>query len=1410
MTTQAPDRFRLNRAGILNVWQYDSQEFSFAEGRLLLRGANGAGKSKTLEMLLPFALDGDKSRLTASAKHHTSLLWLMTDGYDGSGRIGYVWVEFLRTQPDGKEEAFTCGVGIRASASQRSATAWHFTTNRRIGIDLALDPDGTPMSRAQLAEELGPEGHVFERATAYKEHVGRALFGLDSAQYDDVLRLLYWLRQPQIGEDIEPEKLTGQLSQALPQLDEQALRTAGDTFDELVSFGEQIERRAAAAAVLDDLAQVYAAYAQATVAERARAVQAALRTERRLRTASRKARTTVGELSDRQAGAIARQEAELAAKGEDEARLRTLESRPELRDQRRLSQLADNAARDEKLAGEAVARRARAEAQVTRLTTAVDDHTRQVRGNLAEHTEHARSLHGEIRQLAPEAAGILVPRMLEDPVALGPVHPRGTQTQGGDEPAASAASVVVNFHDALDRVLTALQQARAAMGVRLAAVAVVRESLEHAEEAARNQRQAEQVAADAELRWEVSRALAGEAEQTAESELSMFDDAIRSWIVACPQADAPEEPAPSPLRIEIELIDEWDADAVATLPEVAADSSRLALESLREGRARANAQQHEATSRIEHLRSQRAEVAAEHDPAPPAPALPRTARPDGLALWQVVDFAEGLDDSAKAGVEAALQAAGLLDAWIRPGGQLLDREQRDVVLHAAVQTHTEAESTEPHATTSGTLAQLLVVDLPDGCDVSRDDVHAVLGAIGVGGDEAGDVDEDGSDATSSTVAGASNHTAWVRPDGTWRLGPAYGRAAKQSAQFIGAVARAQERLRRLAEIDDALAEQQRHLDEAVQLADSLARQITAIEGWLRAVPSGRNLLDAWMKATERRSVEARDGEANRVAQNAARAARTAAAEALTQLQHLAAEHALPAETQALAAAEQALRSLARDLDDAARNDPPIRLGLRTWAEALASWAEATENLEVEQAATAEAEQQAKESKAEFDTLRATVGATIQQLEQEISGIKRSLHAHQKQASAAESEANALREQLGEARAEARNTDEQLAGHLQQRTALIASLAATAEVPGLLAAAGAGEEDADELRRLASHPAGDALAPAASQLIDTLAGLSEADVVTAKNRIHKAHTEATSGPAADHQPTVLYYDELWAVSGRDDAGEAPVVELAMRVSAAVARDRDLLTEREKKQFEQHVLGELGDAVRRCRRDADELVAAMNEQLAGITTSQGIRVKLDWKLRDDVPSEAREAVRLLSGPVDALIPSERARLRDVLHQLIEASRAERPDLSYTEHLGAALDYRIWSAFTIRYTRPETEGHWERLHRRSALSQGEQKVLCYLPLFAAAAAHFTSLAGAAPHAPRLVLLDDAFPKIDVRTHPLLFGLLVQLDLDFIITSERLWGDHDSVPALAIYEALRDPAQRGIAQYEYRWDGRELESVG
>jgi hypothetical protein len=104
---------------------------------------------------------------------------------------------------------------------------------------------------------------------------------------------------------------------------------------------------------------------------------------------------------------------------------------------------------------------------------------------------------------------------------------------------------------------------------------------------------------------------------------------------------------------------------------------------------------------------------------------------------------------------------------------------------------------------------------------------------------------------------------------------------------------------------------------------------------------------------------------------------------------------------------------------------------------------------------------------------------------------------------------------------------------------------------------------------------------------------------------------------------------------------------------------------------------------------------------------------------------------------------------------------------------------------------------------MSQGEQRVVSYLVLFAAAAAHFSSVGDAYPRAPRLILLDDAFAKVDEPTHGRLLGLLVDLDLDAVLTSERLWGCFPEVPSLGIYECLRDPAQPGVATLHFRWDG-------
>jgi hypothetical protein len=70
-------------------------------------------------------------------------------------------------------------------------------------------------------------------------------------------------------------------------------------------------------------------------------------------------------------------------------------------------------------------------------------------------------------------------------------------------------------------------------------------------------------------------------------------------------------------------------------------------------------------------------------------------------------------------------------------------------------------------------------------------------------------------------------------------------------------------------------------------------------------------------------------------------------------------------------------------------------------------------------------------------------------------------------------------------------------------------------------------------------------------------------------------------------------------------------------------------------------------------------------------------------------------------------------------------------------------------------------------------------------------------------MIMLDDAFAKVDEPTHGKLLELLAQLDLDFIITSERVTGCVAGLPSLEIYECLRDPRLRGVAVVHTHWDG-------
>src|SRR5690606_4569008 len=132
------ERWQPLRLGLVDLFYYDNQEFWFRDGRLLLRGNNGTGKSKVLALTLPFLLDGDlsSSRVEPDGDRNKRMEWNLLLGGAYEERAGDPWREPGRVAEDGERCYQTLGCGLQAVAGRGIADRWYFLTAQRPGDDL--------------------------------------------------------------------------------------------------------------------------------------------------------------------------------------------------------------------------------------------------------------------------------------------------------------------------------------------------------------------------------------------------------------------------------------------------------------------------------------------------------------------------------------------------------------------------------------------------------------------------------------------------------------------------------------------------------------------------------------------------------------------------------------------------------------------------------------------------------------------------------------------------------------------------------------------------------------------------------------------------------------------------------------------------------------------------------------------------------------------------------------------------------------------------------------------------------------------------------------------------------------------------------------------------------------------------
>ena len=250
----ARGRWRLHRAGIVNVYQYEDEVLHFGGGRLLLRGVNGSGKSTAMNMLLPFLLTTRQARIDAAGEQRGILKSWMLNGRDDAQPVGYLWIEFERAG-----RFLVCGCGIKANRQSDTVRTWWFVTEKRPGIDFPLvERGGVPLSATRLRAILEPDEVFGERRRKdYRRVIEQRLFG--GASISQHIRLIDRVRTPRVGDRIDVD-LPAYLVAALPQLSEQALVEAASPLDDLEEHRRNVAELEKTSVAIRGLLDVYRSY----------------------------------------------------------------------------------------------------------------------------------------------------------------------------------------------------------------------------------------------------------------------------------------------------------------------------------------------------------------------------------------------------------------------------------------------------------------------------------------------------------------------------------------------------------------------------------------------------------------------------------------------------------------------------------------------------------------------------------------------------------------------------------------------------------------------------------------------------------------------------------------------------------------------------------------------------------------------------------------------------------------------------------------------------------------------------------------------------------------------------------------------------------------------------------------------
>ncbi|XVU23038.1 SbcC/MukB-like Walker B domain-containing protein [Actinoplanes sp. CA-054009] len=1358
-------RWQVLRAGCVGLWEFDAAEYWFADGRAQFVGANQSGKSTLMALTTLIMLSGslDRQYIDTFGQSDKSFRYYVEPTDDardrreatGSTHRGWAWVEYGRLGDDGPEFFTTLLYAQAKRGVSQLDPVWIICRGAaRVRDGLTLAVGSSAVEPKELAGVDGLE--VMRSGKKYAARIATDLFGFsDDDRFATVLEMLKVLRTPHLGQKLNPDWFTEQIRMSLPAVAESEVDKLADGWQQLEQLGRDRDHAVAARdAVGVYLARAWRPWADALLRARADDLLAA---DAGLATAV----VAAGEAEVALAGAR-------AALTEETGRSDELEGGVQ-RARAALTQLLRSAAYRDATGRAQNAERMRRDAAAAAVAEAA------ARRNLAS-TEKALEAAGTAHS---EATGRLDLARTASSAAIGHAGAALGDAGLGEQATAWATDGDV------DRIDAAVAARRAQVSAlrrltRAAAVAVGRWQAESAT--------VSRLRDEARARS----AVAGDAATAVTDAVQQLSDDLERWAVGLPAAVPP-----------VALRDDWVREVVSQTHAVrprevlggllAREWLEPSVGPLTEEIATVRAEARAAALRADEADREAEKLGEAGDPEPVPPARwSRRSRPafpgaGGAPLWRLVDPVDGMAGEVLDHVEAALDAAGLLDAWVTSDG--VWSGERD-----------GAETVVAGSGSAGAGGAVLASVLQPAEDAGAlgGTVAAILGRIGYA-------------AAGEPLSGA----LVIAGDGRWRTPIAQGRAGRavEGAELLGTAARAAARRRQIAALREQAAADREAGEELSRRAEELAARSAALRAAAAEAPGDTDVVAAAISLAVANGERDRAETAHAVAADKASAAKSEADAATTAVTGYADEHGLPT-------SDEQLDAVGTALDSAALAAGSLRLALKDQdvaERAVASAVTGVEAAEAAQGAATRAVEEAAIAAAKLDAEAGEAEASVSlddreqfarsaELEEQIRELDTSIAASR---------------QRGLSLAAAASTAQ---GEAQRRqdavTAAVAGREAAARawwVPvdaGIARARGIGDRPERALE--------DALGQARA-VVDGVrppswpdnAGDRDRRVDTALQRaLRGAMTELQTLLEASGGRSVIVSEAdeeqpLPAITLVVDAAGTPldppgaVERLDQAVAELSATHDEKLHQMYAELLSSTFIDHLADRMTR----VVTLLTTVNEVLLRHPTGANKTV-LQIRRR---PAEGQQhGFNLLRALEEGRIESDSAQeqirlfLGDRLREAQDSGVIGTDE--WVKHLTGLLDYRAWFD-CVCYYRVEG-GDWKPLTKQvHGVDSGGGKVVTLLqPLLATLVALYSRSADA----PRPLWLDEAFEGVDPANRATMLRLLVDFDLDFLLAGPAPLVAAAQVPSAAVWTVSRAPAPlAGVDLSLMLWAGRTLEAV-